>query len=259
MPEEKMISNIGEIEAFMDGFVVGKVGGRRVDDDLDSNVTFKNADYRIDYLEQLIELKSLEENQAENQSFLDKVSAFHRPHLEYLASDAAKNRNPEDLARETLTRYTRDIEKAAYPRIKKIIGKANKQLKETKAKFDLVNFSGMVWIVNDNNLCVTIENQLEIVSRILSAESYSSVDSVVLSNLNMQIAKTADDVPHLHWVPIFRSGTSEKVWQSVHYLGHCWQEHIRSEFQIPESIEVKCNHGEVKNLQGFSNIKYTRA
>lgn len=254
-----MITDIGEVETFMDGFVVGKAGGRRVDDDLDKNVSFKNADYRIDYLEQLIELKSLEENQAENQLFLDKVSAFHRPHLEYLASDAAKNRNPEELARETLTRYARDIEKASYTRIKKIIAKANKQLKETKTKLKLANFSGMVWIVNDNNLYLTIENQVEIVSRILSAESYSSVDSVVLSNLNMQIAKAADDVPHLYWVPIFRSGISEKVWQSVHYLGHCWQEHIRSEFQIPESIEAKCCHGEKKNLQGFSNIKYTRA
>jgi hypothetical protein len=252
-----MITNIGEVEKFMDDFVINRVCGRRVDEYLDKIVSFKNADYQIDYLELFIELKSLEENQAENKSFLDKLSDFHQPHLEYLTSSAAKGRDAEELARETLTRYTRDIEKAAYPRIKKIIAKANKQLKETKAKFDLDNFSGVVWIVNDNNLYLTIENQLAIVSRILASEFYSSVDSVVLSNLNMQIVKAEDDVPHLYWVPIFRSGISEKTWQSVHYLGHCWQEHIRKVFEIPESSNTMCGHGEIKGFIGFSNIKYT--
>lgn len=254
-----MITNIGDVEAFMNDFIENKVGGHRVDEDVDKNVSFKNADYRVDYLDQVIELKCLEKNQFEDKTFLDKVSDYHRPYLNELASKNVNEANSKDIAREVLTRFTRDMEKAFYPRIKKIIGKASKQIKETKFNLDIGEFSGVVWIVNDNNIYLTIENQVEIVGRILASESYSAVDAVVLSNLNMQITQSADGVPNLYWVPLFRAGISERTWQTVHYLGHCWQEYVREQFKVSDDLRTVNGVGNIELLKGFSNIKYTKA
>lgn len=252
-----MILNVGNVESFLDDFVINEIGGVRVDESLNEAVDFKNADYKIDYMKKIIELKSLEENQAENKNFLDRLAKCHKPQLDYLCSEAAKKRNPEDLVEETMARYKRDIERAAYPRLNKILGKANLQIRETKKELSIENYSGSVWIINENNLYLSVENQINVVRRILSSDYYSSIESVILSNLNMQIASGSNGVPSLYWIPIFRSTVTEEIWNSVNFLGHCWQTYIRRRFNIPEGAEHFSGVRDVTEFEYYRNLKIT--
>jgi len=70
-----MITNVGDVEAFLDGFFL-YVGGDRIDKEIPTNVTFNNADYKVDFLRLIIELKSLEVSQFETEPTLQKIIRY---------------------------------------------------------------------------------------------------------------------------------------------------------------------------------------
>jgi len=252
-----MITNVGDVEDFLNDFFL-HIGGDRIDKEIPKNVAFNNADYKVDFLNLVIELKSLEVSQFDQKATSRKLYDIHKPQLEYLASEEAKLIAPKELARQTLTRFSQDIEKVAYSRLKKLVSKANKQIKETKINIQLNNYGGTLWIVNENNLYLTVENQVNIISRILRSDQFSSIDCVILSNLNMGITRGEDSPPHLYWIPIFRETSAEATWNEVHYIGHCWQEYIRDKFSIPKEIKPICGYGDIGELTKFRNVKYTK-
>jgi len=193
----------------------------------------------------------------QNQPF-KKLFDTHKSQFDYLTSAEAKLIAPRELARQTLIRLSQDIEKVAYSRLKKLVSKANKQIKETKINIHLNNYCGTLWIVNENNLYLTVKNQINIISRILESDQFSSIDCVILSNLNMGITNSKESPPHLYWIPIFRKNSNDAIWNGVHYIGHCWQEYIRENFSIPKEIKTICGDGDIEYLTEFKNVKYSK-
>ncbi len=252
-----MITNVGDVEEFLNGFFL-YVGGNRIDKEVPKDVSFNNAAYKVDFLSLIIELKSLEISQFEQEPASRKLFDTHKPHLDYLRSKEAQLIPPMELARQTLIRFSQDIEKVAYSRIKKIVSKANKQIKETKINIHLNNYCGTLWIVNENNLYLTVKNQVNIISRILESDLFSSIDCVILSNLNMGITKGEESPSNLYWIPVFRESSIDATWNEIHYIGHCWQEYIRDKFSIPKEVKSFCGYGDMEYFTDFKNVKYPK-
>ncbi|MCW8349253.1 hypothetical protein MD535_25045 [Vibrio sp. ZSDZ65] len=225
-----------DVESFIDGFIQS-IEGQRIDDNLPQEVNFNNADYVINFAEHLIELKCLDENQIENNSFLRNVFNRHQEHWSYLNSVEAKSKTPEKLARETVDKFKVEVENAMYSRIKKIITKANKQLRETKDYFGYEDYSGTIWIVNDNNTALSIESQVNLVSRVLNGSNYSNIQSVVLSNVNMHVVSESKTLPHLFWVPVFRDSADEKVQGLMYFLGECWKIYLSKNYPLKIDLD----------------------
>ncbi|KOO13207.1 hypothetical protein AKJ18_19785 [Vibrio xuii] len=224
-----------DVEVFIDGFIQS-VEGQRIDDELPPEVNFNNADYVIHFAEHLIELKCLEDNQFQNRAFVRNVFNRLQEHWSYLDSEEAKGKVPEIRARETLDKFTVELENAMYARIKKIITKANKQLRETKNYLGYENYSGTIWIVNENNIALSVKSLVNLVSRVLNGGSYSNIQSVVLSNVNMHVASRSLNSPCLYWIPIFRDDADENAQGLMYFLGQCWAIYLAENY--PRKIDL---------------------
>lgn len=222
-----------EVEEFFDEFMAD-IGGDRIDTCLSGDPQFKNADYKVDFANYILELKTLEIDQVETKPFRDRLYREHKDQLEYLSSPEAKSKPAEVLAEETMERFEKDCIKALQPAISRRISKANKQIRETKNNLGLNEYAGAVWIVNENNTILNPSWLVEVVSRILQKDDFSEVEAVILSNLNLAVDGGEIARPSLFWVPVYRTNESEIMYQFTQYLGVQWAEFIKSKFNLSE-------------------------
>ncbi|MDX2367054.1 MAG: hypothetical protein QNK36_01395 [Colwellia sp.] len=234
------------IELFFDDFL-SCINGRRVDDTLSEEVDFSNADYRIDGANCLIELKTLVNNPSDDGSFIRKLSKLNKSAFEKSLNQDNKT---EKIADDIFNHFLESIEDATYPRIKKIITKANKQIRETKINLELTSYFGIVWIVNESNILLDPEVLKNQVIKALGTTSLSSVQAVIISNVNLLVGIKDKELSHLYWIPIFRAEPDECVWQIVHVIGQAWETFIRKHFEVP--IEYK-SRSDI-NIENLYNI-----
>jgi len=242
-----------DIESFLDDFLAC-INGRRVDDTLSREVGFANADYRIDDANCLIELKTLETNQADESSFTEKLISLNK--LTFEKSSKFENKKPP-ASDYLFNQFLGSIEDAIYPRIKKIITKANKQIRETKINLGLDSYFGIVWIVNERCILLNPSILKKLVVKVLDTDSLTSVQAVIISNVNLHVMAEDKEAPHLYWVPIFKihkdkEEVDEAIWDIVHMIGLAWEVHVRKYFKIP--INFKTISGNDLEMGDFHNL-----
>lgn len=243
-------------ESILDEFITS-VGGDRIDSALSGDPKFKNADYKVDFAKYILELKTLEIDQGETKEFQDRLYRENKDQLEYLSSPEARNRSPKELAIEIMKRFEEDCIKSLQPAVTRRISKANKQIKETKINLGLNEYSGAVWIVNENNTILKPSWLVEVVSNILMKNDFSEIQAVILSNLNMAIADKESLTPSLYWIPVFRSNKSEIMYQFTQYLGAQWAEFIKEKFCTIGDAKWHCgfNDGQENIMEEMYNLK----
>jgi len=207
-----------DIEVAFDAFVKS-IGGVVLKAELDPSPDFENADYVFHDLQIVAELKCLQENKLDDPLYMQKIDeAWQRWKKAGLVEGDTPdrillNQLPELCAKELVSIGSRPL--------KRIVEKANRQIRETKANRNLPAYKGLLLLANDGNFALPANTQDGLVGGILS-NKYSSIDSYVLFSVNMTSQVPGVDIPCMVWIPRGRSMTQSIPPNFLTFLRDRW-------------------------------------
>jgi len=160
---------------------VRKVGGICLDDALPDARDFYNADYLFEDVNVVGELKCLEKDPLSDEIFTEKIQSLYDKWVRdgfLLSSNAGKvilnTRDlPENCAIELLSLFKRQLE-TSY------IKKANRQIRETKAYFDIPHAKGLLLLANEGNYTLEPSVILNLLHHVFNGGQYSEINQVAL-------------------------------------------------------------------------------
>jgi len=130
-----------------------------------------------------------------------------------------------------------ELEQLINRRLRKVITKANKQIRLTKETLGLPNAKGLLLLVSDGNYFLRPEHVLPLAGRILRTR-FSSINSVVYFTVN-----SAVDMPNLNrdgliWIQSVRDNFEPAAPEFLSRLRAGWFQHLalRLGVDIPEYI-----------------------
>lgn len=207
------------IELFINEFVEF-VGGIRVDSLISKNVEFKNADYLFEFSQYILELKSLENDSVNTEAFKIRLDKSYRKTLQNFPFKLEDYKNEDEYAQHVWSDFHAHYLKSFSTSIQKLFVRANKQIKQTKENLRLNDFSGALWITNENNYGLEPNYLVEIIKAIMDKKENSSIEIVILANLGMPVE--VNEKPSLYWIPFYREHSSEIAILFTEYLAHSW-------------------------------------
>ena len=101
--------------------------------------------------------------------------------------------------------------------IERSIKKANKQIKQTKADFNLRHASGLLFLANDGNYSLESAHLIDIACKILSNQ-YSGIDGFVYLTVNMRAMKPGYERDVNVWVPKYRNHNAPLIKWATKWL-----------------------------------------
>jgi len=169
----------------------------------------KNADYLFRRDKVVAELKVLETEFGHTPQNLDRIKQL------VACNPGVDPWNPaQPLHRQILM-----LLKAPLQRI---VNKANRQIKETKAELGLTGWSGMLIVVNDNFRGARPGLVQGLFSHILAGTSYSSIDCFLYqTNHHVEVAEVPQ--PCLLWAPLYAEKARPGLEDFVNELGREWR------------------------------------
>jgi hypothetical protein len=173
----------------------------------------KNADYLFRGSRIIGEHKILETDFAQTPETLTKVDAAI---AKFPEADFTNDRDP----------LFRELFSILRIPIRRIIEKANKQIKETKILLKLTNHRGIVFLVNNEFRSAPPSVVMGIIRSIIQdKERYRSVDCVVyLTNHYVEVSE--NDRANLLWVPIYKGYPSDALVGFIDDLGSRWSSYM---------------------------------
>ena len=209
-----------EVEPLWNSFIE-HAGGMRVNEFLSKSPSLKNADYIFPDKEIIIELKEIKTqftDQPGNQSAIDALSKKTIDRLlEVLGEKQEAGQTPELILNQWRQQYLRIFR----PNLVNICKKANKQLKQTKAYFDINSSLGVIVIVNEEFTGLTPQNIISLLGNILE-NSYSSIDCCLYVSVNRYVEILDSDEPKLVWAPIYSDRAPDLLVEFINWLGEMW-------------------------------------
>lgn len=199
---------------------VKSVGGARLDERLE-NPNFDNADYVFNDQRVIIELKILETEFGETESFRKKDENISREMVRRFGINAVWRR--ERAAGEFLFQRRLDLYRAPLARIAK---KANKQIRSTRGNMELEDHRGILLLVNDGFRGIASDLVVAIMSRVLNGSNSEIHGFVYLTN--HYVAVPGSNYAHLLWIPVYAVG-SEGLSDFVNWLGSEWFGFVEAE------------------------------
>lgn len=208
-----------QIESSFNEFVK-ESDGELVSDLLPPN-PLDNADYLFRKANVVSELKCLEKDILEANDFKAKFNALYDQWVRkglvlqrwgYL--EITSTTLPLQCQKELASLIKNPIERS--------IKKANKQIKQTKADFDVPNASGLLFLVNDGLYSLESAHVIDIACKILNNQ-YSAVDAFVYLTVNMRARKPGYERDVDVWVPKFRC-YNETLIKWVDRMAEAWGE-----------------------------------
>ena len=203
---------------------VRRVGGTVVEDVLPKQRQFENADFAFFETSVVAELKEIETEFSSSSAFRAGFDALmHR----LLAEDpnwrpvlfGGSGRTPEWFAPEFVRLFR--------PPLSRILKKANRQLRDTKAHFDIQAPTGILLLVNDGFTAIGPDLIRAQTSQLLM-HSYSSIDCCVYFTVNRYVEIVGSDQPRLLWVPTYSDRASNELVSFVDDLGRQWFNYVES-------------------------------
>ena len=192
-------------------------GGQVISDKLGTSPNFYNADFLFTEDKIVLELKEIQTE------FLDKKLKELQILLEKYKIDSFKTYEIENVPKEFVIEYT----KLVKPAIDRILKKANKQIRETKAYYGINENSGILIFVNDGFTAMNFDLILSLIARTLT-HSYSSIDAFILMTVNSYVALKNSPIPSLMWTPLYSDKVDKNLHIFVNDLGRKWREYIES-------------------------------
>jgi hypothetical protein len=129
-----------------------------------------------------------------------------------------------------------DFARLFRPPISRILKKANRQIRETKAHFDVRDPTGTLLFVNDGFTTLGPEPVRALASDLL-VNSYSSIDCLIYLTVNRYVEIMGSDVPRLVWAPVYSDRAPDRLIDFVNSLGSAWYsflEHKIGPFTTPK-------------------------
>ena len=128
-----------------------------------------------------------------------------------------------------------ELEKLINRRLRKIVTKANKQIRQTKETLNGPDAKGLLLLVSDGNYFLRPEHVLGFVGRILKDE-FSSINSIVYFTVNAAVDVPTIDRDGLLWIQSFREEFEPVALEFLARLRAGWFQHlaIKLGLDIPE-------------------------
>lgn len=120
---------------------------------------------------------------------------------------------PRDVRREFLQLLRKPI--------KRILEKANRQIRDTHANLEYQSGLGIVFLVIDGLLTVAPQFLMALVSKIL-LHDYSSITCIVMVTVNEYVDIPGDNYARLIWVPNYQEAAPDSSVDFVDSIGREW-------------------------------------
>jgi hypothetical protein len=174
----------------------------------------QNADYLFRHARVIAELKVLETEFAHSKGMLTKVDALI---AKYPGVDPDDPTAP--LRRELLEELKKPLQR--------IVNKANRQIKETKAELGLPDYRGVLICVNDNFRGVPPGLVRGLIGHILAGTIYKSTTAVIYQT-NHYVELVELPYAALLWAPMYSDEAGADLVDFVNDLGRKWRVYSES-------------------------------
>jgi hypothetical protein len=225
-----------DVEATWQGFV-RSVGGQVIEDLVPHPRTFENADFLFPAVPAVAELKEIKTE-------FEKSDAFVKGYLSLL--QRLVDEDPDWRRRiwagegDYPNWFSGEVIRLFRPPISRVLKKANRQIKETKEHFNIVDSTGVLIFVNDGFTALEPHFVRALACNLL-ANSYSSIDCFLYITVNRYVEVHGSDVPKLLWLPTFSDRVSASMSEFINDLGRKWYEFLEAkigQFTVPTE-EIK--------------------
>lgn len=211
---------------------VRSVGGEVVEDLLPGRRNFENADFLFRAFPVVAELKEVETEFGKSSAVRAGFDALIRRVM-----DEDPNWRPLLFggSGEFPEWFSVEFIRLFRPAISRILKKANRQIRETKAEFGITTNTGMIVFVNDG-FTELEPHFVRAVACDLLVNSYSSVDCFLYMTVNRYVEVAGSDVPRLLWMPSYSERAPDSLVQFVDDLGRRWYDFLETKigpFTIP--------------------------
>ena len=204
------------IEGTLNEFIVS-CGGDLVSSLVGPSPGFENADYVFERDQVIIELKSIETDWPMDATFGREIKDL------WLRFQLLGKVSNEDLetGRDVPGEVRRPFLNLLKKPLKRILKKANRQIRQTRARLGRDHDSGLVLVVIDGMLTVSPKYIIGLISEIL-IHDYSSISAFVVLTVNEYVSLQGDDVARLLWVPTYHEAAPNSLVDFVDELGRKW-------------------------------------
>jgi len=203
---------------------------------------FANADYVFARDNVIAELKCLTDDKSEDEDLQKKLeelfeSAIRKGHMQ--------DPGPGQVLMETKgtpLAFQRQVYQVISKSLKRRLAKANKQIKQTKARLNRPDALGLVLLCNDGNFRLEPAQWVHAV-RVALGNDFSSINSVVQFTVNM-LSTTPMMGQHANlWMSGQRPGIKPVSEDFLHRLGEGWARHVGQLHNMPvtwnQALDVK--------------------
>jgi hypothetical protein len=197
---------------------VRSVDGQVVEDVVPEPRKFENADFLFPSSGVVAELKEIE-------SQFDRSPAFRDGFHSLIGRVMEEDPNWRPLLLGGSGAYPKwfshELIRLFRPSLSRILKKANRQIRETKAHFSIHTPTGMLVMVNDGFTALE-PHFVRTVACDLLVNSYSSVDCFLYLTVNRYVEIEGSDVPRLLWMPTYSGTAPDLLVNFVDDLGRKW-------------------------------------
>lgn len=211
---------------------VTTVGGQVVDELVPEPRTFQNADFLFPSSGVVAELKEIETEFHQSATFR---TGFHSLLARVMKEDPSWRPALLGGSGKYPRWFTRELVRLFRPPISRILKKGNRQIRETKAHFNVSGNCGMLIMVNDGFTSLEPHFVRSLACSLL-VDSYSSIDCFLYTTLNRYVEVEGSDIPRLVWFPSYSDRIPESLVSVVNDLGRSWFQFLERKigpFTIP--------------------------
>lgn len=201
---------------FFDSFVY-YAGGKRVTDLLSESPDFNNADYYFEKEQVIVEFKILTTEFAGSPSHLQKFEPLMQEWINDGRLTDKACRGLEPLPESFVLAHMQLIR----DQLEGITKKANKQIKQTKAKLNLGTAHGLLLVLNDGFYQANPNLTLALIGDPLRRQM-RSIDAFVFLNLRRKLKVQGDNFPRFFWLPKYQKPDNAILSSFVNELGARW-------------------------------------
>ena len=203
---------------------VRSVGGQVIEDLVPEPRNFQNADFLFNEQGVVAELKEIETEFSLSPAF---ANGFDRIMQRLVEEDPDWRPSLFGGNSATPSWFNVELIRIFRPAISRILKKANNQIKETKAKFNIKSPTGVLLLVNDG-FTSTSPFMVRALACDILANSYSSIDALVYLTVNRYVEIAGSDEPKLLWVPSYGPNAGDDLVKFIDTLGGQWFDFLES-------------------------------
>lgn len=237
------------VEATWREFVRG-INGTVLDDVLPQPRNFENADFAFPDSGVIAELKEIETEFSSSAAFRSGFDGL----MQKLISENP-NWRPSLLGGngEYPKWFRSEFIRLFRAPLARILKKANRQIRDTKAHFKITNATGVLLLVNDGFTAIGPEPIRALTSQLL-LHSYSSIDCCIYLTVNRYVEIRGSDEPKLLWVTTYSDRAEDSLVTFVDEIGRQWFNYLGAKIgPFTSRKEVPQSDAEIL-LQGAKSI-----